>query len=327
MPSLNLRRLSAPLLAAAAIGLALAGFDAGLTALFGSRPRWLPPQLFAGSVSQVGARIARIEQLTSSGNIDNARLVSVIGNSAVEQGLDPRILAATDPHRRTWLVLAQGGGSVRELDIYGQELADSALRPRLVFLGLQISMFHSQDECPAAASVSWLDRNYDSLVDCKTLLLYHLTRGIQATLGLPMSAMFLPQTDPWSAPAYRYDMRLPDAAMAYQLNGLKPRLDPRQYESIDRQTAALQALVEKLRRRGAQVIGVLMPETSSFRAMQSPIMTLRFQEAAASVAGAGLPLRVIDLRNAMPDDLFYDYIHLNQRGRERLSELFPSLAP
>jgi hypothetical protein len=342
----KLRQLLPLLLALATAGLALAVFDVSLGVIFGSHPRWLPPQLFSGGVSQIGARIARLEQLKASGQVDDIRLVAVVGTSAVQQGFDPRILAAADPHHRIWLVSADGGGSVREVQIYGQVLVDSALKPALVILGIEESMLHSQDEWIHPASltsllnhlrnhhfnsalmdISWLDLNRDALVDYKTLLFYRLTRGIQSTFGLPMSAMFLPETDPWSAPPYRYGSYLPAEAMAYQLNSLQPRIDPRQYESNDRQIAALINLTTKLRDRGAKVIAVLMPESSAFRALHPPIIAQRFQEALAQIAVADRPLKLINLRDSMPDNLFYDYVHLNQRGRQRLSELLPKMVP
>jgi lysophospholipase L1-like esterase len=103
-------------------------------------------------------------------------------------------------------------------------------------------------------------------------------------------------------------------------------LTPSQFQSIDRQTGALRSMVSRLRAGGADVICVLMPETSRLRALAPPIVAEQFDRAIAAVSADG-PLRLIDLRDKIPDDMFWDDAHLNPDGRRLLSSQLPSLLP
>jgi lysophospholipase L1-like esterase len=64
---------------------------------------------------------------------------------------------------------------------------------------------------------------------------------------------------------------------------------------------------------------VLMPESSQIRSLEPPIAATRFSEAVARASTPQNPLRVVDLRDSMPDELFFDYVHLNDEGRARFS--------
>jgi lysophospholipase L1-like esterase len=107
--------------------------------------------------------------------------------------------------------------------------------------------------------------------------------------------------------------------MDAQFAGFNRRFLGRQYVDNTRQ-------IDALRRRGAAVVCLLMPESSALRAMQPPVIAAAFNRALEAVAESSGPLRVIDLRQAMPEELFVDYGHMNEAGRQALSEKIPQLA-
>jgi hypothetical protein len=69
-----------------------------------------------------------------------------------------------------------------------------------------------------------------------------------------------------------------------------------------------------------------MPEPSDLRRLAPPA-ALNALRAAAADAGAGAPLPIIDLRDTLGDDCFYDNAHANQKGREQLSAVLPAQIP
>jgi hypothetical protein len=71
---------------------------------------------------------------------------------------------------------------------------------------------------------------------------------------------------------------------------------------------------------------VLMPEHSALRDVPSPAADAALAGALA-LAGGDRLLPVLDLTALLDDELFFDYSHLNVRGRERLSQLLPGLLP
>jgi len=338
------KRLQSSLLTLLCAAASLAALDFALGLSLGARPTWLPASFGSDILDQFGARMAKVELLKRSGQIDEQNLVAVIGLSPAREGLDPQILAASDPQNRRWLILGAEGRTFATLEIYGRTLTDSAVRPSLVVLAISQAMLHHDDHAePVLASprllphhlrhlqlnhalldTSWLYRNRDSLADEFTLLTYEAARCLRAALGLPMSATYAPEADPWSSWTAVFVPHADAAHMAAQWRGHQDLLVPDQFQSVDRQINALRQLVDRSRARGAEVDLVLMPETSRLRALEPPIVNERFAQALAA-ASDGTPLKVIDLRSAIPDELFWDDAHLNPQGRKQLSTLLPAI--
>ena len=69
-----------------------------------------------------------------------------------------------------------------------------------------------------------------------------------------------------------------------------------------------------------QIVIVLLPITSDLRGWLPPEANEQMMSLIDEVS-VGRAVRVIDLREAMPDDAFADYAHLNPAGREVFSRL------
>jgi hypothetical protein len=346
MHSLRLNRLLSIFKAALCIGAALASLDIFLGLALGVKPAWLPASIASGLLTSFGSRLARVEQLKQAGDVEDSRLVVITGLSPVRNGLDPVLLKASDPLHRDWLVLGAQGRTFATLEVYARMIADSQLRPINVVLGITPAMLHHddhavpQDAAPAklirhlrhgqinhaALDCSWLYRNRDELADGGTLLLYEAARETRSALHLAMSATYPPEKDPWSSWADTMQSRADNWQMNVQWQGHQQLLVPEQFQSVERQVNALRTMVRQLRANGSQVVFVLVPQTMRLRTIEPPIVAQRFAEA-LSVVGDEQPVKLIDLRGAIPDDFFWDDAHLNPQGRYLLSTQLPSLLP
>jgi hypothetical protein len=78
---------------------------------------------------------------------------------------------------------------------------------------------------------------------------------------------------------------------------------------------ALEGLVVGLRRRGARVVLVLLPESSRLRERVPPEAMRRLSALLGSLAGGDVP-ELLDLREALDDAVLGDLVHLGVLGRE-----------
>jgi hypothetical protein len=337
-------RLLSTFKAAICVLTAMGALEVLLRIGLGPNPAWLPPVFGTDRFEQFTRRLARVEQIERAGDVSDANLVAVLGLSQVRYDLDSHVLYANDPEHRAWLVLGGDGRNFEQFQLFGQTLVDSALRPRLVVLGLARAMIRREgsDPDPDASSSSFLGHlrrreTWEALRDCSWvvrhrlrmqeetfLLVYHSARAVRAAFGLPMSATYVPEADPWSSWTMPSDV-LPRAVnIDTQWRARQATLTPDQFQNNDRQTDALVQLVAALRRKGATVVCVLMPETERLRAFYPPIIAPGFAQAIIA-AGAQRPLKVIDLRDDFPDDEFHDDAHLDGEGRRRFSIILPAL--
>jgi hypothetical protein len=271
------------------------------------------------------------------------QIVAVVGISTVQEDLVPSVLDANDPQRRKWLVLGQGGHNMTQLNVYIRPLLDSTVRPRLVVLGVHRFMLRSNERdfltdaaytfAPIrhlrhlqlkllAKDVSWLDRNHIKLEGETDLLVARATDYVRRAFALPMYHWYPVDSRPGDSWSDHFGTRATADYLTTQLDGFGKELNPGQFAPHNGQAEALQSLVGQLRARGSEVMFVLMPESSQLRSLAPPIAATRFSEAVAMASTPRAPVRVVDLRDLMPDEFFYDYAHLNDEGRSRLSELF-----
>jgi len=324
-----------------AVVLALALVDLLLGAVFGIHPAGMPPPFDPAAITRLSGRIAVFEKMEAAGDVRDDQVVAVIGISTVQEDLDPTILAANDAQRRKWLVLGDAGHNLTHLCVYIRPLLASAVRPRLVVLGIHQFMLRSDDrDSPSevvgtsaviqhlrhlqlrelARDIIWLDRNHHRLEDETNLLVARATDWVRRAFALPMYDWYPIDSHPGGAWTIHV-RRAPADYLTQQWEGFGRALKPDQFPVHNGQAEALQSLVDQLRARGSVVMCVLMPESSQLRDLAPPIVATRFSEAVARTSTPQAPLRVIDLRDSMPDELFRDYAHLNDEGRSRFSAL------
>jgi hypothetical protein len=329
------------------VGFALVLLDLLLNVAFGVHPEGMPPPFNPDAVTKFCGRIAAFEKMKAAGAVRDDELVAVLGISSVEVDLDPAIVAANDPLHRQWLVLAESGHNFTQLALYSRALRASTLRPRLVVLGVHAFMLRSNDrdfssdDAPVAPlqhlrhrqlkllakDFSWLDRNHVRLEDETNLLVASATDQLRRAVGLPMYHWYPVDSQPGECWTFCFGNRGTADWVTQQWEGFRRVLIPEQFPAENGQLQVFESMVEQFRARGSDVVCVLMPESSQLRQIVPPIAQTRFAQAVARVSTPENPLRVIDLREAMPDDVYFDYTHLNPDGRVRFCTSFGGRLP
>jgi len=337
-------RLRPPVLAVAAVALAVALLDVSLSVACGYEPQWLPAQISWPAFVRFQAHVAAVEMLQRTGLLDDHHLVVVLGSSTAKQDFDCQVLHANDPLHRQWLVLGAGALNFAQVEGYARALTDSDVRPSLVVIGMEPSLTSREDVqaswIPQASLKSfphdlrthrfrdagrdciWLDRNRDLLENAMSVLLDGASAEVRAVFHLPLAVSQPPTPDPWDVsdlPTLHGDAADVEGKWSWRMELLRPA----HYESAERSISAFARLVAELRRRGATVVGLLTPATSRLRAAYPPIVIRRLHEAIAA-ASAIHPLHILDLQDSMPDDQFYDDAHLNTPGKRRFSAELPA---
>jgi len=257
-----------------------------------------------------------------------------MGGSSANQGIDPTVLQAEGPCHTPAMGLCTLGTGMSRM----RELARPFLRKRLhaslALLGVHaLSLVGSYNEDPPNSmnpiapltqgdwreSVrrlrwwNWFSKNH--------AYTEHLT--MMGLLDARDRLHFSPKTDPWKPP----QLVVPDHAtpryMQVQMEGMRLHgsFDPQRYLlHRDAEMGALEELVSGFHELGAEVILVIMPEPSTLRS-RIPAEEERFLiDSMTQHFGSAAPA-ILNFREAMPDEIFSDYIHLNNAGRASFSLL------
>jgi hypothetical protein len=300
-------------------------------------------------VERVGGQLSAV---MADGKRPGARptpLAVILGQSTAQDGLDPAVLNARSGLPLHWLGLCGDGGSILKINELAQLLYRSGLRPKVVVLAIGpemlvgvpnpapdepaplpeiLKMLATGDLQMARQAMNnriWLARNSRLVNHDFRHLLYRARIHWLASFGLNVDAMFPPDKQPWiltphEAPFYRPEEDLARQLAAYEQFGW---FDPQAYTPESANARALVDLISRCRSLGAEVLFVVMPAKSSFRAKVPPeaeacLTRLRTEELGAT------PPPLINIWDALPDEMFRDYLHLNPLGRERVSELLAS---
>jgi hypothetical protein len=137
--------------------------------------------------------------------------------------------------------------------------------------------------------------------------------------GLALPALVpISSEDPW-APRYSYkESHATNEFLDAQMRSWKALgwFDPSVYSTRGPEADALTEILTRSSRLAPHTVVILMPETSTLRANAPSAAEASFR-GALSTTGFSFP--VVDLRESIPDSLFYDNAHLNATGRRRFS--------
>ena len=353
------RRLGGPLIALGGIFLALWIGSVCLSAIIGPRSRWLPgddPTMPLEGYSMVGGKLSGVLRQTKNGAQppDLNSLGIFVGSSTIECGVDPVELSRTTPWH--WLTLHGAGPNLRDFSRILQLVSRARLHPKIVVLVINRGMLaqstrylsdeRSFDSAPIRAHIASRQLGL-AKKDLETLLLVpwnrafphrtrinHLLRyalllsklRMFQACGLGVESLFPPERDPWSVPAkWVTGLHVPDDALDKQWKGLgtKDWFESTSYRADGPNAKALSELIEQSRERGVRLCVLLVPETKALRQAIPREADFCLSSILMRYRGPGGPV-LIDLVDSLPDDLFYDLVHLNADGRK---ELTTRLAP
>lgn len=328
---LDLARLRAIFVIVVAMLLCFGVIDVGVRAAVGmiparlARADFLQPRL----LDWTGGRIAGIEKARRDSPDARRPLAVVMGFSTAFEGLVPELLDASDPRGRKWVNLAARGGSFSELTYYVRPLTWSELQPDLIVLGvhpgfmagrINVGDFDEAHWKTALRRISWFVFNRNRINITLRRMLSDLRAELFLDLDLPLDALFPPPADPW-AEQRGYEGHAKPAVLAKQMHGFE-RLGwfrPAHYREDDSEVAAAHEVIRACEEKAKHVVIVFMPESSSVRGRMPPEAEATFRRALV-----GLPYQppIIDLRDRVPDAVFFDYTHPNPDGRPIISKLF-----
>ena len=313
----------------------------------------IPKELPMGwaNVKYYGLKVATLEAAYKKGIIDsNTPIGFILGQSNVREAFDPEIVSRSSEKRIRWVVFSGTGGSFKKINYLSGPLFLSRIKPAVVVLGISPHMLLGQPNPKYLKSLSPesgskdqfkgnLKTEWDLLLNREWLftkrreinnVLKHGIHRMRLRLfdwfGLRPDDLFSPhpKLNPFGADpkAYRTP-RAPNQDLKKQASflGLVGKFDPQNYKANGDQAQTLIRLIGKLKKLDAQVIVVLMPEAKDLRS-RMPSEALQTLLADLDNAFPANAVPVVDMRDAIPDTYFYDYGHLNWKGRNHFSYRF-----
>jgi len=257
-----------------------------------------------------------------------------MGGSTANTGIDPVILQQFGPCHTPAMGVCTLGTSMFRM----REIAGPLIRRRLhasqALLGVHavsLAGAYSQEPpssmnpVPPLAHGDWRESvrrlrwwNWFSTNHAYTENLI-MSDLIKARAWLDLS----PKIEPWRP----RPLTLPDRAtpeyMQVQMEGFRLHgcFDPQRYLlHRDAEVGALKELVSQFRDLGTEVILVIMPESFVLRSRVPAEEEQFLIDSMMQGFGAGAPA-ILNFLDAMPEETFSDYAHLNEAGRAKFSLL------
>jgi hypothetical protein len=315
------------LVVAASVVAAFAALDGLLALAAGRSPSWLRGDRQPNEwedLDDAGKKLSGVAAMGQQGGATNPRLGLLFGRSALREGVDPKVLDAHGPSGHRWLSLYGHGNSYTYMEPIAELVSVADLRPDLVVIAGNQAMLVGQPNLPAPAvsmpaRAVWGLSHRHALNQSFRRFLYRRRLQLLTGCGQGIEALFAPDPSPWdvqlSGKAYREMMELEwDAAQKLGW------FDPKPYTTEGPQAASLARMIAAFRSRGAQVIVVLLPERKAWRSAVPPeAKTCLLALLEARFSPDAPPL--IDLRDALEEEMFLDYNHVSEHGRKALSVL------
>lgn len=316
---------------------ALALCNAGLLAGLGDRPSVFedPDRRLAWSqLEKSGAQVSGVELAMRRGDPDkHTGLGVVLGQSTAMRGIDPDALESAGGLPGRWLLINGFGSSFVKLHYYAQTFLASELRPGVVVLGLHETMLAGQDSetdesldndkgllrrAKQLGTLHWVRKQRKNVSHFAGMELFEFRLALHGAIGSGAVGLFEPADEPWRMSEREQAVADKAAQLAHwQRFGW---FDPATYQGDNAQTDAFRSLMSGLEAMGTpEVVIVLMPMSSELRDVLPGEADQRMRSLIDEV-GAGRSVRVVDMRDAMPDDAFFDYVHLTPAGREAFTQ-------
>jgi len=330
--------------AALSVALAMLALDVGLRMMSGDvepalrRAEVLDP----GEYERVGRQIAAAERDVASPGASFRRVIIVAGLSTAREDIDGDAVGRALCGGSRLLNLGSSGGSFRELAFYLRPLRSTALSSALTVLAVHPVWLagrrnvpevtpnsrDSRGENPVSGnlrrdqlkSALWSVANRRAVHAVVMDALWSFRERVDRRFALTAQQAFEPEREsPWADRISYQGMRAGSMALDEQLRAWQAFgwFDARRFDSHGSEADALVEVLSAGRSAGGRVVVVLMPEHSTMRRMVPDVAG----ESLRTVVERAGPYPILDLSAAIPDNGFYDYAHLNARGRGRLSAL------
>jgi hypothetical protein len=312
-----------------------------------------PKELPMGWVNNryYGQKVATLEAAYKKREIDpDSSIGFILGQSNVRENFDPEIVSSLGGHGVRWVVLSGSGGSFVKMEYLSRPLFLSRIQPTVAVLGFAPTMLIGQpnparsnhhrsgrglkersSDNPNAGLERLLDKEW--IISKRRVMndvlkhgLYRIRLRLFHVFGVGPEALFRPHPDinPFGAdPKHYRTPRAPEKHWKRQMAFWKTFgwFDPRKYRTDSDQARALIRLIENFKEIGAEVFILLMPEAQKLRTLE-PVEAVQTLQAVLENAFPADTIPVIDMRDSMSEEYFYDFGHLNWAGRKLFSHRF-----
>jgi hypothetical protein len=328
-------------------------------ALFVNRwPAWLPKSDWTfstiASYDRAGTRLAGV---LAEAHEPGTRFAVSLGSSTIEAAVTPEIWDTASPSHR-WVHLAGNAVYSDGLRGMGQIISESSLRPDLVVIGLNLGLLSQSDNYLDPFMNDNDQFTLNALMDhLKTRQFRSVKQDIEELLVVPMNqvfpgrnragtagryvalearlalfrflgvrseVLFRPGPTPWKVSHEAYGGPRPtEAALQYQFLAHERRgwFNPNNYAASRSGFVSFVQLVRRLRSTGAEVVLVLLPDSSRVRAAV-PVEAERSLRTVLDENFRQDAPPVFDLRKSVSDDKFFDVVHVNPEGSQIFSRQF-----
>lgn len=344
---IDVRRYKGLIGVGAGLYCALFALNAVLLAGFGKDPALFDNpdrQLAWSQLERSGAQVAGVElEMRQNGVDDQPEFGVILGQSTTMRGIDPLLLESQGEPSMRWLLINGFGSSFVKLNYYAQTLLASGLRPRVVVMGLHATMLAGQDRAnkPGAVpeieahkmpeatakkpglrrqvkrlvTLHWVRKQRKNISHFTNMGLFEMRLSLHKTLGSGAVGLFQPGDNPWRlAERPQKD----SGQRKQQRKGWRNFgwFEPGTYDTGNTHADAFRDLMAGLEAMDVpEVVIVLLPISSDLRDWL-PSEADERMSAMIDEVRAGRTVRVFDMRDAMPDEVFFDYVHLTPAGRE-----------
>ena len=136
--------------------------------------------------------------------------------------------------------------------------------------------------------------------------------------ALPLRA----HEEPWGTPFGPGGRPIDEAVNQKLLENQRAmgKFDPANYAADGPNVRALGRAIGRLKAADVDVVVVMLPEESRSRALLPPKPLDILRDALTSAFGAAAP-PILDLSATVPDNEFEDLLHVDEKGRARVTEL------
>ena len=339
-PILDLSRLGPPAKALGALGVALGLLSAAWTT---AADTLVPNRIVLAYMDpdRLEAQASRIAAVVDdrSQRGDERPVAVLLGQSTVREGVDVHALQRSHD-TLCWVNLGASGGNLVQLEYYAQALLHSPLDPAVAILGIHVQFLaHPRPDAATQPDPSpgplraldvlgiWRDRQIagNALRHRAGATRRAVARAFRWDYGVlfPDDRAHLTFTDdgeaspddPYAAPRKYEGSHATDDRQAFLRQHAEGYgwFDPESYRTSSPEAHRLRALIEALDRGGAKLVVVLLPERSDLR---SRIPDAAADRLDAVLQSTGVDLSVVDHRDWISDDRFFDHAHLNHVGRD-----------
>jgi hypothetical protein len=227
-----------------------------------------------------------------------------------------------------WLLLGIGGGTgaFSKLRRSIPAIREAKLTPEAILLGIHpmwLSDLHGVARVhPSVTDKSWVVREGRLVANLVYARLQAFREVLLRGPGRGTWGAFAPAGNPWTPePEAPYTEPQSEAARTEhrRLSKVAGRFDADTYrddgEAVQEMVRAVRDLVEVQ----PNVTVVFLPEHSKYRVLVPEAATAVLENALAR-AFPGRPLRIVDIRDSIRDEWFFDNYHLTMNGRRALSD-------